>query len=178
MKKHTTSSRLTRGRKIGVARTWRRNAGWLCSLLLMLILGSAWQSSGPSRVKNDIGRASKPLEEIRLVEVTQRGQRAVGLGFPAADPVASAVRAGDRIDVTGAFATAPDGQPLARTILNHVLVITAARQGATVGLTVSVTPQEAEALAFAAANARLSLALCPAGPDTGRPTDGVTFGDL
>ncbi len=143
----------------------------------MAIVGSAWQSSAPPPDKNDTARATRP-PEVRQIAVTQRGQRAVGLSLPAADPVASAVRAGDRIDVTGAFATAPDGQPLARTILDHVLVITAARQGANVGLTLSVTPPEAEALAFAAANARLSLALCPPGPDTSRPTEGVTFNDL
>jgi hypothetical protein len=173
--------RVTRGRKIGTGRTWWRAIGWLTAVLVMLLIGAAWgPPTSSDETAGSVKRTGPAVETVatRPVDVTQRGQRAVGVTFPVGDPVAAAIRDGDRVDVTGAFATAPDGQPLARTVLNHVLVIVAARQGAVVALTLSVTPREAEALAFAAANARLSIALCPAGPDTGLPADGVRFDDL
>lgn len=171
-------SYFTQGKKIGVGRPWRRGVGWIVFFLFVLVISSAWRA--PTREAKTIGVAARPSPagDAGPVAVTQRGQRAVGLGFLAADPVAVAVRTGDRIDVTGAFSAAQDGQPLARTVLNHVLVIAAVRRGDNVGLTLSLTPEEAQTLAFAAANARLSLALCPAGPDLSHPVSGVTFDDI
>ena len=168
--------RLGQGRKINTRPVWQRGAWLLAGAAALLVAAKGVVGPPPA------AGGGRALDKPRVVEATvdaiERGQRATGLTFDAGNPVAASVRSGDRIDVTAAFAAGPDGQPLARTVLNHVLVIAAARMGANVALTLALDPADAERLAFAAANARLSPALCPDGPDLSRPTSGVTFDDL
>jgi hypothetical protein len=85
---------------------------------------------------------------------------------------------GGRIDIAAAFPAGPDGLPLAVTALRGVPVIEKKSVGGGTALVLSVTPDQAERLAFAVANARIFISLCPAGPDTAIPSRGVTFDDF
>jgi hypothetical protein len=164
------------GKKIGTRPLWQRVI-WLIAAGAGLFLAAAGRGGSTPTAKVPVA-AARPQASSAVPYSIERGQRAVGLNFDAGNPVAEAVRAGDRIDVTGAFAAGPDGQPLAATVLTHVLIAESVRRGANIALTMILDPADAERLAFSAANARLSLSLCPDGPDTSRPAKGVTFDDL
>lgn len=132
----------------------------------------------PSQLEQYLGRRAD-LHEAILVRPVRRGEllhasavaaggagvstRALTIPLDAAHAVGGALRVGDKVDV---FATTSSGQREARTsllvadvevqdVLSEASFVT--EDGALVGITVAVTPEDAARLAFAIRNAELDV---------------------
>ena len=118
-------------------------------------------------------------------------QRALALPVDTARGLIGELRAGDRVDVYGAFNAAGGrngaGRPVVRTLLQNVLILSTPKdaadlqQGRMGDVMVRATDQEAAALAFAAENGKVWIALRPpAGASQQKPAsidlDGLLSG--
>ncbi len=94
-------------------------------------------------------------------------QRAIVLPLDGAHGLAGTLHAGDRVDVYAGFSLAPAGHPAMRLIAQAVPVLGAGNSGgginsgATVNVTLKVSPQIAVDLAFASDNGKIWLVLRP-----------------
>lgn len=167
-----------KGKKISTGKNRRELAAKALLLLsvVCLVLYAVGEKEKPAKsssvsvatdrlISEDAPALDKNRRSLRMVlDETQNG--------------AGAVIRGDRIDITASFPAGPDGQPLARTILRNALVLKTTNPGGRQAITISVTPTEAELMAFAITNARVLVSVCPPGPCVTGPTSGVTFNDL
>lgn len=164
-------------KKLGATSLQRKIVLGTTVLLLLVVL--VWRGGAQQRGDGD-NEKKYPTVAITSNDATKpaKGQRAFGLVFDKTTPLARWITVGDSIDITAAFPAGTEGQPIARTIAHSVFVTATKIVDDTAFLVLSITPEEAELLSFAIANARISIAICPAGPDIDIPTRGVTFNDI
>jgi hypothetical protein len=167
-----------RGRKIGTARRFAKTLlVIILALLPAIVAGQGRAVSGTVSVeKQNVTKQTASGSD--LSDRLPKGRRAYSIVVDNGNAAIVSDSAGRRIDITAAFPAGADGMPSAVTVLRSAPVIgSKPAQGGT-ALLLSVTPADAERLAFAAANARIFVSLCPNGPDISAPTSGVTFSDF
>lgn len=166
-----------RGKKIGV-RGRSGNAAVLTGITISLVCLSLF-----AVIRSKETRFEQPP---RIVSATvgesetgpAKGTRSFALNIDNTGALPGSIEPGRLIDVTAAFPAGPDGLPFAKTVLKRVKVVGINKERASSILVVSLTPGQAESAAFAAANARLFISICPSGPDATAPTKGAGFGEL
>lgn len=147
--------------------------------------GACSKKSALIGVKTDLPLfKGEPVMSGRVTEETvsmvPAGQRAVALSLDETSPGVSIVQPGSMVDVAVTLGRDVTGEPETKTIVTRRRVIGVERperSGVSV-ISVLVTPPEAERLAFAQANGRLALFLCPADDDLAGATAGVTASRL
>lgn len=167
-----------RGRKIGSARRFGKVVFIVILALLPAVVASA---GGPETGFTATGKpeSTKPAAETPdFPDSLPKGRRAYQIVLDNTNAFIASKSVGRRIDITAAFPAGPDGLPAALTVLRGTPVIGSRTASGGIALALSVTPADAERLAFAAANARIFISLCSDGPDIAPPTSGVTFDDF
>lgn len=165
------------GRKIGTARRF----GKTTFLIFCAVAALFAARSGGADTSSRTASLSKPISEAAPAnpsDMLPKGRRAYSITLDNSNAALCASASGRRIDITAAFPAGPDGLPMAVTVLRGVPVIEAKAAAGNALLLLSVTPGDAERMAFAVANARIFVSLCPGGPDTATATQGVTFDDF
>jgi hypothetical protein len=165
-----------RGRKIGTARRLSKTILLVTSVLfLMIAVRQGGRETGASVTAK---AASKPVIVENPVDCLPKGRRAFSIPIDNNNSALSSITEGARVDITAAFPAGPDGMPVAITVLKNVPVIGFKDASGGKTLMLSVSPEDAEKAAFAVANGRIFVSVCPGGPDTSFPSSGVTFDDL
>ena len=167
-----------RGRKIGTARRFGKTVTLIFCLLALGFITRFGGADARLPVAQSVEAKINTTAAVDPSETLPKGRRAYSIILDNSNAVLSSSSAGQRIDITAAFPAGPDGLPLAVTVLRSVLVIGSKTASGGTALVLSITPDDAERIAFAVANARIFVSLCPGGPDVAAATPGVTFDDF
>lgn len=167
-----------RGRKVGTVRRFGKTIFIVCCALALVYLGRASRD-----VAADVSPAGAPAKAKTPIAVSPadflpKGRRAYSIVIDNANGILSSITDGSRVDINAAFPAGPDGLPVAMAVLRNVPVIGVKPVSGGTALILAVSPDDAVRAAFAVANARVSVSLCPGGPDTAEAAAGVTFDDL
>lgn len=102
-----------------------------------------------------------------LASVVQEGLRGFSILVDESDPQGRVLKAGNQVDLLVTLNRDVLGLSVTKTILERkdVIAVQALGRNDTYIVTLSVDPEEAQKLAYAQANGRISLSICPAGED-------------
>lgn len=167
-----------RGRKIGAVRRFGKTGFIAACVFALVFVTRTGGTDAQSPAGSSSSAGAKKTVPADPSEMLPKGRRAYSMILDNSNAVLASASRGRRIDITAAFPAGPDGLPLATTVLKGVPVIGSKEASGGTALILSITPGEAERIAFAVANARIFVSLCPGGPDTAAPTQGVTFNDF
>lgn len=167
-----------RGRKIGVRRPGRYAAAAGLGVFMLLSFISLTGANGKQTVPDKkIAKTNKAiLPENRLT--VARDERACGITLDDGNPLADVLEAGDKIDIIASFPSGSAGGPETRTVVAGARVVDIGHDKRAGVIIVSITPKDAEKLAYAQANGKLVVVLCPPGPNLTTGQSGVTYDDL
>lgn len=166
-----------RGKKIGDSQPWLYPslAGVITFLVLSVYAVGTDFISGRAAKSEASGVAAAEKQTI-VANPVERGCRAYAIMIEADNPATSKINAADKIDIIVSFPAGQEGPARANTVVAGARVISVDSKNRSI--TVSVTPAEAEKLAFSQTNGQIRIALCPAGPDTAIAGRGATFESL
>lgn len=166
-----------RGAKIS-DRRWGRAV--ICGILtLAVLIVLAYQAQlGREPTQTTDKTSERKVGPAAIKEDPDRGERLCAIRLDDRCPVPPDIEPGDKVDIVGSFPPDASGDAYTKTIIRAANVLDAPETGGQAILTIAVSPEEAEKLAFTAANGIVSITLCPAGPDTSTQSGGMTIDGL
>ncbi|MFH1736494.1 MAG: hypothetical protein ABH838_01205 [Actinomycetota bacterium] len=166
-----------RGAKISDRRWGRAVICGILTLAVLIVLAYQAQLGIEPARKTDKapGKIAAPTD---IKEDPDKGERLCAIRLGDRCPVPPDIEPGDKVDIVGSFPPDASGDAYTKTIIRAAGVVDMSGSAGQAILTIAVSPEEAEKLAFTAANGIVSITLCPAGPDTSTQSGGMTIDGL
>jgi Flp pilus assembly protein CpaB len=165
------------GKKIGSPRPlFFPSVAGLITFVTLAVYATGFNAhTGLDKKKTTLGVAA-PAKSAVVPNPVDKGYRAYAITVEADNPAISIINASDKIDVIVSFPANADDPARTDTVVAGARVISVDAKNRSAVL--SVTPADAEKLAFSQTNGELRIALCPAGPDTAIAGQGATYDSL
>jgi Flp pilus assembly protein CpaB len=112
--------------------------------------------------------------------MVQEGYRGFSILTDESDPQGRILRTGNQVDMLVTLNRDVLGMSVTKTILERkdVIAVEGLGRNDMYIVTLMVSPEEAQKLAYAQANGRISISICPAGDDSYRPLRDITAEEL
>lgn len=112
--------------------------------------------------------------------MVREGYRGFSILTDESDPQGRILRAGNQVDMLVTLNRDVLGMSVTKTILERkdVIAVEGLGRNDMYIVTLMVSPEEAQKLAYAQANGRISISICPAGDDSYRPLRDITAEEL
>ena len=166
-----------RGAKIG-DRQWGRAVicGILTLAVLIVLAYQARLGTEPFKTKDKtLGKIAAPSA---IKEDPDKGERLCAIRLDDRCPVPPDIEPGDKVDIVGSFPPDAAGDAYTKTVIRAAGVVDMSGSAGRAIMTIAVSPEEAEKLAFTAANGIVSINLCPAVPDISIQSGDMTIDGL